>query len=98
MQIWFLIALCLLATGCATPQRVSSVPPQLQGAAQPQEGPGDAADALHILHTLIKPQHGEERWATISWKTDLTQARLQAAAEGKPILLWEMDGHPLGCT
>ena len=22
----------------------------------------------------------------------------QAAAEGKPLLLWEMDGHPLGCV
>ncbi len=27
-----------------------------------------------------------------------TQARKVAAKEGKPILLWEMDGHPLGCV
>ena len=26
------------------------------------------------------------------------EARRLAAQKGKPILLWEMDGHPLGCT
>jgi hypothetical protein len=30
--------------------------------------------------------------------TSLWEARQKAAAAGKPILLWEMDGHPLGCT
>jgi hypothetical protein len=50
------------------------------------------------LHTLIKPATGEEKWKQIPWLTSLWEARRRAAAEGKPILLWEMDGHPLGCT
>jgi hypothetical protein len=50
------------------------------------------------LLALIKPDPGEDRWADIPWQTDLWQARRQAARQGKPILLWEMDGHPLGCT
>ena len=50
------------------------------------------------LHALIKPGADEDRWASIPWLTDLWQARQRAAKEGKPILLWEMDGHPLGCT
>jgi hypothetical protein len=50
------------------------------------------------LHSLLKPQGKEERWTQIPWLTSLWQARERAAAEGKPILLWEMDGHPLGCT
>jgi hypothetical protein len=50
------------------------------------------------LHALIRPQPGEDRWAEIPWLTSLWQARQRAAAEGKPILLWEMDGNPLGCT
>jgi hypothetical protein len=50
------------------------------------------------LHALIKPQKGEDQWAQIPWLTSLWEARTRAAAEGKPILLWEMDGHPLGCT
>jgi hypothetical protein len=50
------------------------------------------------LHALIKPQAGEWRWAAIPWETSLWEARRKAAELGKPILLWEMDGNPLGCT
>jgi hypothetical protein len=50
------------------------------------------------LHDLIKDNAGKEKWAQIPWLTSLWDARKRAAAEGKPILLWEMDGHPLGCT
>jgi hypothetical protein len=50
------------------------------------------------LHALVKPAAGEDRWASIPWRTSLWQARQEAARSGKPILLWEMDGHPLGCT
>jgi len=50
------------------------------------------------LHALIKPQSLEEKWTRIPWLTSLWEARTRAAADGKPILLWEMDGHPLGCT
>jgi hypothetical protein len=57
-----------------------------------------AADQFDRLRALIKPQPGEDRWADIPWLTDLWQARQLAARQGKPVLLWEMDGHPLGCT
>jgi hypothetical protein len=50
------------------------------------------------IRALIKPRAGEDKWTQIPWLTSLWEARQQAAAEGKPILLWEMDGHPLGCT
>jgi hypothetical protein len=50
------------------------------------------------LHALISPHPGEEKWLQINWLTNLTEARRQAEAQNKPILLWEMDGNPLGCT
>ena len=53
---------------------------------------------FETIHSLIKPKADEERWAAIPWMASLWQAREQAAREGKPILLWEMDGHPLGCV
>lgn len=64
---------------------------------------GGAADPIKPeqlirLHALIKPQAKETAWEQIPWLTSLWTARQKAAAEGKPILLWEMDGHPLGCT
>jgi hypothetical protein len=67
------------------------------------DGPPRSAGHLtpeHVarLSALIKPDVGEDKWSQIPWMTSLWQARKRAAAEGKPILLWEMDGHPLGCT
>jgi hypothetical protein len=56
------------------------------------------ADQFQALHALVRPAGGEDRWAAIPWRTSLWQARQEAARAGKPILLWEMDGHPLGCT
>ncbi len=56
------------------------------------------ADQFAALHALVKPASDEDRWAAIPWRTSLWQARQEAAKAGKPILLWEMDGHPLGCT
>ena len=55
-------------------------------------------DRFGQLHSLIKPKAAEEKWAQIPWMASLWEARQRAAREGKPILLWEMDGHPLGCV
>ena len=54
------------------------------------------AEFADLLAT-VPPKPGEDQFATIPWATSLWEARQKAAAEGKPILLWEMDGHPLGC-
>jgi hypothetical protein len=56
------------------------------------------AEKVEKLRALIKPGKGEDKWAAIPWQTSLWEARKLAAEQGKPILLWEMDGHPLGCT
>lgn len=45
----------------------------------------------------IRPKADEDTFDTIPWQISLWNARILAAKEGKPILLWEMDGHPLGC-
>jgi hypothetical protein len=50
------------------------------------------------VRAAVRPQAAEQKWEQIPWRTSLWDARKQAAAEGKPILLWEMDGHPLGCV
>lgn len=46
----------------------------------------------------ILPTEKESAWAKIPWLPDL-QSGIDAAMEsGKPVLLWTMNGHPLGCT
>ena len=57
-----------------------------------------APEQFAPTHALIKPAAGEAKWTQVPWLASLWEARRRAAAEGKPILLWEMDGHPLGCT
>jgi hypothetical protein len=69
----------------------------LSASAAPAAEPIRPAD-FDELRSVIKPHAGEWAWATIPWETSLWDARRRAAAEGKPILLWEMDGNPLGCT
>jgi len=53
-------------------------------------------DALAAHVARLKPSAAEEKWRQIRWRTDLLQARAEAQAEGKPIFLWMMDGHPMG--
>src|SRR5262245_36591616 len=57
---------------------------------------GIAADQFDKLRALIKPKPGG--YADLPWMTDLWEARKKAAAEGKPLLVWVGDGHPLGWT
>ena len=48
------------------------------------------------LHAELQP--GNEPWRTIPWKIALLDAQQTAVAEKKPLFIWAMDGHPLGCT
>jgi hypothetical protein len=57
----------------------------------------DAKQAAAVKAAVV-PTEQDEKWLEIGWKANLWEARKEAAAKGKPILLWEMDGHPLGCT
>ena len=49
------------------------------------------------LHRELQPNL-KATWRTIPWKTSVLDAQAAAAREGKPIFIWAMDGHPLGCT
>ncbi len=37
-------------------------------------------------------------WRTIPWKISLLDAQRASLSQKKPIFIWAMDGHPLGCT
>jgi hypothetical protein len=60
--------------------------------------PAPTPEQFEKIQSLIKPAGEEAKWEQIPWMASLWQARIKAAATGKPILLWEMDGHPLGCV
>lgn len=46
----------------------------------------------------ILPADGELNFEQISWLTTFKDGILAADADQRPLLLWTMNGHPLGCT
>ena len=63
--------------------------------------PADAAPLTDAraaeLHELLTPS-ADEPWRTIPWMTSVLEAQRVAIERGKPIFIWAMDGHPLGCV
>ena len=61
-------------------------------------------DPPPIKQAEVKKVHAEllskttETWETIPWGLDLLRARARSAREGKPLFIWSMNGHPLGCV
>jgi hypothetical protein len=51
-----------------------------------------------IWRDHILPDPGELAWEQIPWLATFKDGILAAQAEKKPLLLWTMNGHPLGCT
>jgi len=48
------------------------------------------------LHQNIQP--AKEAWTTIPWQSSLIPAQHLALKENKPLFIWAMDGHPMGCV
>lgn len=83
--------LLLLAGGS-----VVAADPTQAGSSSAKKAAGIAPDQFDKLRALIKPKPGG--FDDVPWMTDLWEARRKAAAEGKPLLVWVGDGHPLGWT
>ena len=90
----------LLAAGLLTPLGLASRPgvaADLHGAAVPSfQTASLPVEQWTKLHAGVLPP--KEKWTEIPWETDINAARKRAAREGKPLFMWIMDGHPLGCT
>lgn len=64
----------------------------------PTSWAGELTEAeFQRLHEQLQPAP-DEPWRTIPWKIALLDAQRTAVDEQKPIFIWAMDGHPLGCT
>jgi hypothetical protein len=50
------------------------------------------------LYSSILPKKTELTWRTIGWRGTLGEAWIEARQKDMPILLWAMNGYPLGCT
>ena len=46
----------------------------------------------------VLPTPDEQAFLQIPWRLNAMTARAESARTGKPMFIWEMNGHPLGHT
>jgi len=74
--------------------------------ALPSQTSKPAGDSLSIeaqdfdaWRAWLLPSAKESAWATsIPWLPSFAEGIHEADEQAKPLLLWVMNGHPLGCT
>lgn len=77
----------LLALACAAP------------VAREAAGPDALPPELQAQVTrLVLPDDAEDAWRTLPWIPAYADAVIEAERLDKPLLMWAMNGHPLGCT
>lgn len=57
-----------------------------------------SADNAADWRALIATTAAETAWERIPWLASFHAGVRSAAEQEKPLLLWVMNGHPLGCT
>ena len=55
-------------------------------------------NTYNMWREFIKPTSQELAWAKIPWRSTFYDGLIDSDHEKKPLLLWVMNGHPLGCT
>jgi hypothetical protein len=59
----------------------------------------DLTDANYAKwRDYLLPAEKDLAYKAIPWRASFWDAVVDAQAKDKPILLWAMNGHPLGCT
>jgi hypothetical protein len=82
--------------GAAPPRKTT--PPAASPQAPPARNTTAAADrSLDARIAAVLPTEEEDRWLEIKWRTNIAEARAEAARENKPVFLWVMNGNPIGC-
>ena len=92
---------CLTIMGSVTVQPSTAQGPaktQNESTASEANAPELNAKNAAAWRDHIRPSTEELAWTQIDWLPDLKSGLEEAAKTNKPILLWTMNGHPMGCT
>jgi hypothetical protein len=76
------ILVFIFFSGCTSQEEAFSLTPQ----------------NIDMWKNYITPTQSELAWTRIPWLSSFGEGMIQADAQKKPVLLWVMNGHPLGCT
>lgn len=55
-------------------------------------------ETFDAWRAYLVPGGADEAWRQIPWRASFAEGLRDAAREQKPLLLWGMNGHPLGAT
>jgi hypothetical protein len=53
---------------------------------------------FNFWRSYINASDTELEWQNLPWKMSFHEGLKEGTKLGKPVLLWAMNGHPLGCT
>ena len=54
--------------------------------------------SIDAIRELVLPTAEELSYERIPWIPSFAEGIHRASEEGRPLLFWAMNGHPLGCT
>ena len=57
-----------------------------------------SATNFDFWRSYIRTSNNELDWQNLPWKLSFHEGLKEGAKLNKPIILWAMNGHPLGCT
>ena len=92
LVVGFLVVLGLLGAGSLT------APPLPSAIAQESTSYTPTPKNFDRWLKFISPNEEERSFERIGWRNQFWPAVEEARRLGRPILLWTMNGHPLGCT
>lgn len=73
-------------------------PPLVAGAGDDPIPPRADAESFDAIVEHVLPDESELAWSDIPWRPSLSMGMRDGARLEKPVLLWAMNGHPLGST
>ena len=56
------------------------------------------SDACAKVRGLVLPNPNEATFRTISWRSSVLLGIVEAHKSDRPVMIYLMNGHPLGCT
>ncbi|MDJ0975674.1 MAG: hypothetical protein QNJ98_14525 [Planctomycetota bacterium] len=62
------------------------------------ENGGLSTATLENYRDRILPTPAEAAWEEIDWHPSYAEGLRESSRQQKPLMLWVMNGHPLGCT
>ena len=94
-SLFSITALIALAAGCAAYDALGQ---ETSSGTKPVARPVFDNRNSVDWHEHISSPDTELAWEQIPWRPSFLTGLREAAAAEKPVLLWVMNGHPLGCT